>query len=626
MSMSGSFSTPNLPGYSNNKKKPRAMKQCFSVVNGIRVEADPNERKVLNPSRSLNSSAFVSTMNDAPEPTPRSKNDMPSLTNKSAIWLNNAGHVLRFYGYYKEAVQESAAESFRVRKLQLNYHMEDGTIQVLEHAQENSCIPQGVFHKRGLIPKAGNSDGYFELQDLYIGAKISMFTRVIQIVDCDDQARNVCQITDDALDYPEDPYTTARTQFMGRETGADLSVKRNVTKSQMKKFMEASLGNTVNNKGLQSFLENDRKVLRFTGVWDDRGSMFGNRNFFTLHYYLSTNDVEVLEQHQPNSGSDPYPLLLKRNKLPRGAHVDDPNGRNDEADPSEYIHWTDLKVQSYVNVYRRKIMLIAADPFTRNFYKEMDMDQPPDIDDQFTVAPPEIPRNQIPEHSGFGSERDSLASCGALVPKPPKTEFDKQGVNLDSTVLLFAARMDTDRYDDKDRKFVIMFYVATNEIQVREPPIRNSGVVGGKFLSKRQLKRPDGTNFEASDFYAGAKVNFLSNTFIVDDVDEKTLRYMDNNVDKFPIADVNVVIGKIQKAMSDFDVSPQALFNKMDTNRDGKIGVGEFLPALIKAFKEAGFSDSSQELPGHIAITIFRNFDGDKSGSISLREFIAALE
>ena len=45
--------------------------------------------------------------------------------------------------------------------------------------------------------------------------------------------------------------------------------------SPMSKFLEASLGNTVNNKGLRSFLENDRNVLRFMGIWDNTSAFGG---------------------------------------------------------------------------------------------------------------------------------------------------------------------------------------------------------------------------------------------------------------------------------------------------------------------------------------------------------------
>ncbi|NDD39075.1 MAG: hypothetical protein EB082_11810 [Verrucomicrobia bacterium] len=42
------------------------------------------------------------------------------------------------------------------------------------------------------------------------------------------------------------------------------------------------------------------------------------------------------------------------------------------------------------------------------------------------------------------------------------------------------------------RRFVITFYVSDGTIKVQEPPIRNSGFVGGVFLSRRAVKTPAG--------------------------------------------------------------------------------------------------------------------------------------
>lgn len=50
--------------------------------------------------------------------------------------------MLRFYGYFKEAITESNMENFRVRKIVLYYYLEDGSMQVAEPKQDNSGIPQ----------------------------------------------------------------------------------------------------------------------------------------------------------------------------------------------------------------------------------------------------------------------------------------------------------------------------------------------------------------------------------------------------------------------------------------------------------------------------------------------------
>merc|ERR550537_323743 len=41
---------------------------------------------------------------------------------------------------------------------------------------------------------------------------------------------------------------------------------------------------------LKQFLENDRKVLRFYGYWDDT-SRYGRRHYFMVHYFLADDTV-----------------------------------------------------------------------------------------------------------------------------------------------------------------------------------------------------------------------------------------------------------------------------------------------------------------------------------------------
>ena len=59
------------------------------------------------------------------------------------------------------------------------------------------------------------------------------------------------------------------------------------------------------------------QVLRFYCVWDDRDQMFGELLPFVLHYFLVDDTIEVLEAHQPNDGRDPFPVLMRRHRIPK---------------------------------------------------------------------------------------------------------------------------------------------------------------------------------------------------------------------------------------------------------------------------------------------------------------------
>ena len=76
---------------------------------------------------------------------------------------------------------------------------------------------------------------------------------------------------------------------------------------------------------------------------------------------------------------------------------------------------------------------------------------------------------------------------------------------------------------------------------IREPPRRNSGVVGGNFLAKMKLKHPDGRLVTAADIVIGATLTLASHTFVILDADEATLKYMEQRPTQFPYSDPEAV-------------------------------------------------------------------------------------
>ena len=84
-----------------------------------------------------------------------------------------------------------------------------------------------------------------------------------------------------------------------------------------------------------------------------------------------------------------------------------------------------------------------------------------------------------PPYNGFGGEEDSLGNCKDLIPKPPRKNFiqfmekDKQG--LDSKVLRFLAKLESNIPTDKNRNFIISYYLSDDTIEVFEPHVNNSG-------------------------------------------------------------------------------------------------------------------------------------------------------
>jgi hypothetical protein len=200
---------------------------------------------------------------------------------------------------------------------------------------------QGAFIRRHQIPKppsagGGSGSGFYTEHDLYVGATLNVYNKVFEIYDCNDSTRAFLaqdlMLPPDkfmAAPSPEGEYNSMLRSKMQRETGADLSIKRNRKMHPMKMFMEAQLGKPQSAVDLGSFLANDRKVLRFDCVWDDTSRLYGDVLQFKLHYFLSDDTMEILQVSSLSIHSSPVssPVLSARHRsttpTPRMTHTTD---------------------------------------------------------------------------------------------------------------------------------------------------------------------------------------------------------------------------------------------------------------------------------------------------------------
>merc|ERR550514_1600890 len=92
-------------------------------------------------------------------------------------------HVLRFYGFFKEAVVESNFENHRIRKCTIFYYLEDDTMHITEPREPNSGIAQGALVRRHRFP--GPNGTYIQPKDISVGQDLSVYGKVIKVCDCD---------------------------------------------------------------------------------------------------------------------------------------------------------------------------------------------------------------------------------------------------------------------------------------------------------------------------------------------------------------------------------------------------------------------------------------------------------
>jgi hypothetical protein len=356
-----------------------------------------------------------------------------------------------------------------------------------------------------------------------------VYGRVFRLVDCDDFTRAFFRENGRPLtqpeQYPLDAFTLKQTAPI---------VSHNKSMNPLKNFMEASLGKQMGQdiQATQKFLKNDGRVLRFYCLWND-DKMYGEQRPYILHYFLADDTVEVLEVRQHNSGRDAFPALLARSKLPVNHNEIAPDvskiGRPDDENV-QFLTEEMIRVGEYVNVYGRKLLVCGADNFTETFYINNYNMSPEDFPrlnmEDHKVA---VPKLAPPPYQGFGSEEDSFGSFLYLMPKVPKADFKKLMEN-DGMNLRFLAKFSNPQSEDKDRRFLVTYYLNNDTVSVFEKFKRNSGFIGGKFLERSRQKNPHTYQyFKPADFFVGAKLSINNFDFDLLEADDYTTNFINHN-------------------------------------------------------------------------------------------------
>lgn len=533
---------PFLPGYRlEPPPKEYAKKHIFDVNQGIRQERGDLEgergRIVMGASQQppMATAGDLRASRMPMDGTGLMGQTMPAAVGlqKQPAWVAYDRKVLRFYCYFMERVVSSAVEVERARKCVLYFYLEDDSVHIAEPKIENSGIPQGVFIKRHRLPKADGQ--YIGLADLMIGADITVYGRTFFMIDCDDFTRSFYQSNgveqSPGMPYPMDEFSKKHEPLVDHT--------HHKLMNPLKNFMEASLGKPMGIEivATQKFLKNDGRVLRFFCTWED-GKMYGEKRPYILHYFLADDTVEVLEIQQANSGRDPFPALLKRQKLPKEFKEACPNVASIGVTKENNIRYyteVDFRIGEVVKVYGRELLVCGCDQFTQAFYLENFPHLTPADFPQLSVDAPEkaVPRMGPPPYNGFGSEEDSLGSFLYLMPKVPKRDFHKL-LNNDGKIMRFLGKFTYPQPADKARRFIIAYYLANDTIGVFEKFERNSGFIGGKFLERSRLKNvATGEYYKASDLEVGRAVIVNDFSFDLLAADDYTLKYIAENPQVF---------------------------------------------------------------------------------------------
>lgn len=414
---------------------------------------------------------------------------------------------------------------------------------VVEPKVENSGIPQGTFVKRHRIPRPIEmGGGYYQPKDLRLRKTLVIYSRAFRIVDCDGFTREFYiaagnMDVGEPEEIPMDSFGLEQEQAIG-STRTLVNTNRDVV--DLKEYSELALGGSRRNEKLQQYLENDGKVLLFKCYWDDP-TRYGTRMYYTLHYYLADDSVEMLENLPRNSGRDPYPVFWRRAQLRKNPYVSPAPGMMEP----EAVNYKpeDFIIGETVNVYGREIYLYDCDDFTREFFKRYTGMLQPSLPVEDTKQV--LVKLTYPPHTGFGTEEDSLANCLSLTPRAPRRDINKL-MSDQGKSLRFQGQLLNGKSEDQKRRFVVAIFLADDSVGVWELRQRNSGFSEGKFALKSKKRNPaTGKWFEPKDFQIGSTVEINCTPFKLLRGDDSTLKYMEKNPREFPFADIRAIGKKL---------------------------------------------------------------------------------
>jgi hypothetical protein len=265
------------------------------------------------------------------------------------------------------------------------------------------------------------------------------------------------------------------------------------------------------------------QVLRFYGYYKESVPESPLETFrvrkVVLCMYVVDETLEVSEPREDNSGLA-QGLLLKRHRVPksaaamalstlRGAVAEE--GKDGEGaalggggagrlggEEDGYFGWRDLCVGSDITLYGRRIRVVGADAFTRDWYVAQGAPQGPseEVPLDEAAARRAYAEAELPgPHAARGQKKrlyeDKVfmeASRGKFLRDP---ERRRQWEEHDGEVLQFDCVWHDDRAGGDTRHFVLEYFVADDEVRVLEAHAENSGRDQARTLLKKQALPKD---------------------------------------------------------------------------------------------------------------------------------------
>merc|ERR1719159_976639 len=181
-----------IPGFTLEPEREHFARSCtFQNLRGVRVCVSDEDKMKPKMARGQRTGADMQKTADfAARPTTNAQLH-PALGaalgkdfDELPAWDALDRHVLRFYGYFKEAVTESNLENWRVRRVIIFYYLEDDTLHITDPRIDNAGLPQGTLVRRHRFPSSEEGT-FITPADLVVGQDLYIYGKKIRLIDCD---------------------------------------------------------------------------------------------------------------------------------------------------------------------------------------------------------------------------------------------------------------------------------------------------------------------------------------------------------------------------------------------------------------------------------------------------------
>ncbi|XP_053736476.1 EF-hand domain-containing protein 1-like [Synchiropus splendidus] len=418
--------------------------------------------------------------------------------------------VLRFFANFKEDIQHSSDEVYRVRPVVIYYFLEDDSMSIYEPAVENSGIPQGKRLKRQRVPK-NKSGAFYDWKDLNLSIDLDVYGVKYRVTQCDTFTKNFMKSQGITLNEPEpmplDPYTSYRRE---REPF-------HISPSDLDR--------------LQRSLVVDKRVLRFYAMMDDMDTQFGESRPVIICYYLVDDTVEIKKDFERTTRRDHFPVLLRRQRLPKKMKPEcDAIPRcmldHSPAEVEEYYSPEDFQVGQSMAILGRRFVLCSCDDFTEKYYRRC-YPEIPMRNIEVAKKKDFVPQSVVPSYMDLGTLEDSFQFCLSRLPSLSKGNMQNM-LDNEQQVLRYTAKLDSQDPRDQDRRFLLSYNLSKDTMDIFEKPSLTTGVVGDMLMQNTTIPKPGTREFYTPmDLNVGTTVEALDQRFVLTGADHYVVSAQD---------------------------------------------------------------------------------------------------